>query len=202
MKNGITPKRDYSHGAHLEPRVAKLELGMERLTDDVRDLAQVVRSQGQNMEGEIQKLVIAVTQAAGPKKTDWGTIIAGLALIMAIGSAAFWPLNQTVQENKQDLVRYEQKLSDHTQIEMHPVGRALIERLEKQAISQWEEHQKDVLDIRACIENKLQPLNLRLTVLEEQYRKDIERERDELAKWRQKAMGMGDSAVTIKKPQP
>lgn len=129
---------------YLEPRVAKLEVGMERLTDDVRDLANVVRTQGSNMEGEIQKLVVAVTQAAGPRKTDWATIIAGCALVLAIGSAAFWPLNQTAQDNKAGLTRMEQITDDHSKIEMHPVGLALVQRLESELKAVKENHEKDL----------------------------------------------------------
>src|SRR5512137_1127620 len=110
---------------YLEPRVAKLELGMERLTDDVRDLAQVVRSQGTQMEQEIQKLVVAVTQASGPKKTDWSTIIAGLGLILAIGTAVFWPLNQQVQDLKTQQAANHESMVEHQKLDNHPVGAAL-----------------------------------------------------------------------------
>ena len=161
--NNNTPKREFFDGSHLEPRVVKLELGMERLTDDVRDLAQTVRTQGNQVEQEIQKLVVAVTQASGPKKTDWGTIIAGLALIMVVGSAIFWPLNQTSQESKVSINRIEQKHDDHVKVSNHPVGEALIQRLES-----------------------------RIFQLEDQYRIDSERYKDELSIWQQKAMGLSN----------
>lgn len=85
---------------HLEPRVAKLEVGLDRLMEDVRSLASIVRDQGANVEKQLNGLTIAVTQAAGPRKTDWSNIIAGIMLIMAIGSAAFWPLNQSQHNNR------------------------------------------------------------------------------------------------------
>lgn len=133
-----------SERGHLEPRVAKLELGMERLTTDVQNLANIVREQGSQMEGEIQKLIVAVTQASGPRKTDWSTIIAGLALILALGSAAFWPLNQTAQENKAGLVRMEEMIDSHVKVANHPVGEALVERLEEQLKLVKENHEKDM----------------------------------------------------------
>jgi len=117
---------------HLEPRVAKLEVGLDRLTEDVRDLAGVVRIQGHSMESEIQKLVIAVTQASGPKKTDWGTVISALFLVMAIGSAVFWPLNQTSQNNKTDIKALADDFRVHSTLTLHPVGQALLGRVEDQ----------------------------------------------------------------------
>jgi hypothetical protein len=86
---------------YLEPRVAKLETGLEILTRDVSSLAGIVRDQGRNIEGEIQKLAVAVTQAGAPKKTDWATLISLAFLIIALGSAVFYPLNSQVQEIKE-----------------------------------------------------------------------------------------------------
>lgn len=124
----MTQPKDYA----LEPRVAKLEVGLDRLTEDVRDLAGVVRTQGAQVEQEIQKLVVAVTQAAGPKKTDWGVLIAAGGLVLAIGGAAFWPLNQQVQDNKAQIAAYHQSMVEHQKMDNHPVGAALVQRLEEQ----------------------------------------------------------------------
>jgi hypothetical protein len=99
--------------AHLEPRVAKLETGLEMLTRDVASLAQIVRDQGNNIERQIRDLAIGVTQAAAPKKTDWQTLIASAMLIMALGSAVFWPLNQTAENNKNEIEKLHQKFDAH-----------------------------------------------------------------------------------------
>lgn len=197
---------------YLEPRVAKLEVGLDRLTDDVRNLATVVREQGNQMEQQIQQLIVAVTQAQGPKKTDWSTIIAAVMLILAIGSAAFWPLNQTSQENKQSLIRVEQLIDEHSKLNSHPVGMALIQRLEEQLQTHaaWGEKNHEVLAAQMkseseitqkCINAKIDAtqeknmlyidkLYTRVIALEDQNRLNVERERDELSLWRQKAMGL------------
>lgn len=211
MKN-LVQRKDYTSpdSSHLEPRVAKLELGMERLTDDVQDLAQVVRNQGSRMEGEIQKLVVAVTQASGPRKTDWSTIIAAVMLIMAIGSAAFWPLNQTVQENKESIKSIESAVVEHSKSANHPVGSALQSRLEEQLKEHAEQGDKNHENLRQhfhdeielitktyelqlnSVQDKVNLINDRLfqriVKLEEQQSKDVERDRDELREWRKKAM--------------
>lgn len=203
---------------YLEPRVAKLEVGMERLTDDVRNLAIVVREQGNQVEQEIQKLVVAVTQAAGPRKTEWSTIIAAAMLVLAIGAAAFWPLNQTVQEQKVFLSTISQKIEDHSKIENHPVGVALINRLEyqiKDVVIDKNKNYEDlklqfrgqIMDLERYNDQKLQflteKMNLhddrlynRVVALESRNLLDDERERDELDKWRQRAMGLSGPSTS------
>ena len=96
----------------LEPRVEKLEVGLDRLTYDVRSLAAIVRDQGSNVEKQLNQLTVAVTQAAGPRKTDWTVIISAVFLVLAIGSAVFWPLNQQVSDNKSQLDKVENRLSE------------------------------------------------------------------------------------------
>lgn len=220
MKSDAAPKRDYSHGTpHLEPRVAKLELGMERLTDDVRDLAQVVRSQGSQMEQEIQKLVIAVTQAAGPRKTDWSTIIAGIMLILALAGAAFWPLNQQVQDLKTQQNASIQAQVEHQKMDNHPVGAALVQRLEEQLKTYIDanqkqndtlrlEFQKDMIFSKAACEENiksirekydmwLDKLSEHVVKLQEHNEKIADEERAELHQWRQKAMGLSSPDAIV-----
>jgi len=102
------------------------------LARDVASLAQVVRDQGNNIEKQIKELAIGVTQAAAPRRTDWQMLISLALLILALGSAVFWPLNQTAKENQQALVHVEQSLDAHSREYSHPVGSALINRLESE----------------------------------------------------------------------
>ena len=115
---------------YLEPRVAKLETGLEMLTRDVASLAQITRDQGGTIEKQLKDLAIGVTLAAAPRKTDWQTILAAIMLVMAIGSAVFWPLNQTAGNNKTALEALEAEYRNHTQLELHPVGKALLAKLQ------------------------------------------------------------------------
>lgn len=122
----MTNKKD----SQLEPRVAKLETGLDILTQNVQNLTTAVRENSIAMEDKLERITIAVTQAQAPKKTDWSIVISGVLLIMAIGSAVFWPLNQTSQNNKDDLLRLEQKFDQHQSLTMHPVGEAKVETVE------------------------------------------------------------------------
>jgi len=130
----------------LEPRVAKLEVGLDRLTEDVRSLAGIVRDQGSNVEKQLQALTIAVTEAQAPKKTDWSVIISAVLLVMALGSAVFWPLNQTSQLNKDNIDKLAVKLDDHQRLDMHPVGLALVHRLEEQLQNHVQANAKEMAD--------------------------------------------------------
>lgn len=130
---------------HLEPRVAKLEVGLDRLTEDVRSLAGIVRDQGSNIEKQLQGLTVAVTQAQAPRKTDWSVIIAAVGLVMAIGAAVMIPINQTAQDNKVQIQQYHTSMVEHMKLDMHPVGLALVQRLEEQLKIHTEQNQKDLM---------------------------------------------------------
>lgn len=160
--------KDYQ--PHLEPRVAKLETGLDMLTKDVASLAQIVRDQGTSIENQIRELAVNVTAAAAPRKTDWQTLIALVMLIMAIGSAVFWPLNQTAQENKIALQHIEQKFDTHTQLQLHPVGEALLGRLEGQLVSHVRDDEIDKEGMTKAWERNIdlltERINARLNKLE------------------------------------
>ena len=132
-----------SDNQNLEPRVAQVEAGLGRLTEDMRELAGIVRTQGQQVESEIQKLVVAVTQASGPRKTDWSMLISLAFLIMALGSAVFWPLNQTAENNKNEIKDLQIKVEDHTmadrQMVLQQVDTQTIEKVVK--LEAWQKDQ-------------------------------------------------------------
>lgn len=183
---------------YLEPRVAKLEVGMERLTDDVRNLAVVVREQGSQMEGEIQKLVVAVTQASGPRKTDWSTIFAGIMLVLAIGSAVFWPLNQQVTDNKIQLDRVENRLIEADKQIFDKYEREMNAR-EKLLNSQYSLIDSKLIKTQEKNDLYIEKLWGRIQVLENEYIKNNDLERNELMLWRQKSMGLStpDASTTL-----
>jgi len=156
---------------YLEPRVAKLETGLEMLTKDVSNLALIVRDQGNAIEEQIKQLAVDVTRAAAPQKTDWQTLIALVMLVMAIGSAVFWPLNQTAHENKTSLESLEQKFEEHNKLELHPVGKALLGRLEAQlqdhvVLNRRDDDQQN-LALARQIDLLTERINARLNKLEE-----------------------------------
>lgn len=150
---------------NLEPRVAKLEVGLDRLTEDVRSLASIVRDQGSTVEKQLSELAVSVTQAAGPRKTDWSTIISAILLIMTIGSAIFFPLNQIVQENKIAVENLSNLFHEHEKLDSHPVGNAILNRTERE----------------------LQNVIVKQEMKNED---DLNRLKDELQMWRLKAMGI------------
>ena len=199
--------------AHLEPRVARLEVGLETLTRNVSEMATSIRENANATNAKIDQLAIAVTQAAAPKKTDWSMIISACLLMMAIGSAVFWPLNQTSQNNKQDILILEQKFEEHQKLTLHPVGAAKIENLEKSVVSNKEEAitrdnaldaklQRETALMTELVSTRIADMRLqkefalrgdlidqRLLRLE-QYKVDmLKMDQDELRNWRLQKMG-------------
>lgn len=116
---------------HLESRVVKLEASLDILTKNVVDLSNAVRENASNLDNKLERLTVAVTQAQSPQKTDWSMIISAIFLILAIGSAVFWPLNQTSTNNKVEMKLLSEKFDEHNKLELHPVGNALVKRLEE-----------------------------------------------------------------------
>jgi len=132
MKRKPIQNMTRQYDSHLEPRVVKLEAGLDILTKNVTDLTTAVRENAFNLDNKMERLTVAVTEAAAPKKTDWSMIISAVFLILALGSAVFWPLNQTAQLNSNDLKAQQQDFKDHTTLTLHPVGQALLQRVEEQ----------------------------------------------------------------------
>lgn len=151
-----------SAGAALEPRVAKLETGLELLTNSVSSLAQIVRDQGTNIESQIKDLAVSVTRAAAPRKTDWQTMISLCLLILAIGSAVFWPLNQTAQNNKEDIKTLTTLIREHVALDNHPAGAALMGRLEGQLKSHIEDNNNQITIHRLMDEKEFKSLDEKL----------------------------------------
>ena len=116
---------------HLEPRVARLETGLEVLTRNVSEMVVSIRENANTTNQKIDSLVVAVTTAQAPKKTDWSLFISIGFFILALGSAVFWPLNKGVQDNKDSIVRNHESMVEHQKLDMHPVGMAKVEALMK-----------------------------------------------------------------------
>ena len=116
---------------YLEPRVARLETGLETLTRNVGELTISMRETSADTNRKIDALIVSVTQAQAPKKTDWSLFVSIGFLILALGSAVFWPLNQQTNDNKLEVRDIHTSFVDHTKMDMHPVGMAKIQALMK-----------------------------------------------------------------------
>lgn len=151
-----------SNDTHLEPRVAALEAGLDILTKNVNDLTVAVRDNANNLEGKLERLTIAVTQAQAPKKPEWQAILTGLALILAIGSAAFWPLNKTAQDTRSELQGVESRFEGHKSLDSHPVSAVLLKRLEEQITTHSEIQAKETAATAAYTERQFEALDKKL----------------------------------------
>jgi hypothetical protein len=137
-----TPNIDMSiENSNLEPKVAKLESDIAAVTRDlgsltltVRDLSNVVRVQGDRTAQQIEQLLVSVTNASAPKKTDWQALMAAAALILAIGTAALSPMYLRVNDIQQKSESVATELREHQKLAMHPVGAARVEIIDRTSI--------------------------------------------------------------------
>ena len=159
-----------SDNSAWEPRVTRVEAGLEGLNKTVADLAAVIKdqsigqfNQNNRIESQIQGLTVAVTNANAPRKTDWQLLIAVIFLLLAFSGIMFLPLNQTVSVNKEAIQTIANQFNEHQQLELHPVGKALLARVQGQIDAQdltWDEKFKlhDQMDRNEFmnLDNKLQ----------------------------------------------
>ena len=120
------------HESHLEPRVARLETGLETLTRNVSEMAVSIRENANATNQKIDGLIVAVTNAQAPRKTDWSLFLSIGFFILALGSAVFWPLNKTAQDNKDAIGAVQQKFESHLTLPAHPLAQAKIDALTKE----------------------------------------------------------------------
>lgn len=124
----------------LEPRVARLETSLETVMREVREVASTLRGQAEHTDKQIQDLMVAVERASAPRRTDWGTFIAGVALLIAIGAAVISPVKEQQAQTKADLInavsridRNRDELSSHERLKLHAVGEARVDALERES---------------------------------------------------------------------
>src|ERR1039457_3194094 len=84
---------------NLEPRVAKLEVGIETLTREISELGKIVREESGSKALQIAAPSTAVERAAAPRSTNWGNLIAAAALVIAVGAAVISPLKEQIGQS-------------------------------------------------------------------------------------------------------
>lgn len=143
----------------LESRVARNEANIESiaktvdsLSKDVRQLTQLLQKHSEEIEAQIKSLLVAVTSAAGPRKTDWHLVLGGVGLVLAIGAAVFSPLLLRINDLQIVVEKHSVDLRDHAKLPLHPVGETRINALET---SLRERGQTNAANIRE-LDTKLQ----------------------------------------------
>lgn len=143
---------DNTNATHLEPRVARLETGLETLTRNVSEMAVSIRENATNTNQKIDSLIVAVTQAQAPKKTDWGLFISAIGLILALGAAVLIPLNNATNDNKSRMEAYHESMVEHQKMDMHPVGWAKVQALDQK----YDRAQLDMVERDKSLDIKIQ----------------------------------------------
>lgn len=94
-----------SGGPGLEPRVKELETGFHALHADMSRMGKEQERQGRELArvsssvegfGRILADVSEKLDVQRTKRPDWGVFVSMGALLLAIGAATLWPINQRV----------------------------------------------------------------------------------------------------------
>ena len=138
--------------SHMEGRVARLEEGLTQLTRNVSDLTTSLREYSAQTNQKIDALAISVTQAQSPKRTDWSVIIAASRIDFGVGGSGTYSSERSTQDNKQQIEKYHESMVEHMKLELHPVGKARIDALEKR----YDQMLSDMIARDAALDAKLQ----------------------------------------------
>lgn len=119
---------------HLESRIAKNEAAIEALTRDVsiavrsiQDVSTSLQEFSRATSDQLKTLGIAVERASAPRRIDYTAAFTGVALVLAIGAAAFSPIMLHIGMNATDLKELKAEFSNHEKLPMHPVGLEKVE---------------------------------------------------------------------------
>ena len=121
-----------------EPKVAKLEATIEAVTRDIASLTsavsglgQTVRDLAENTAKHFESLLVSVTAATGPRRTDWQVVIAAGVLVLALSAAVIAPLSQRLNEIQLGHEMLEARFYGHERLPLHPVGATRVDLLDR-----------------------------------------------------------------------
>lgn len=95
----------------LESRIDVLEISVASLTNDVRDLAGLIKEQSHSFSTAIleakkdadEKTKILTGEIMKSRTPHWGNIIAGLGLALLIVGGLYYPINKSLDTNNEDI---------------------------------------------------------------------------------------------------
>ena len=92
---------------NISQRVTVLEVGLSSLSDTVKDLAHVVKSESHEVNKHISRLSDKFTDAQTP---NWGNWIAFAAVLIILLGAITTPIWLSFAHTEQDIIRNEQNI--------------------------------------------------------------------------------------------
>jgi uncharacterized protein HemX len=155
-----TPKQKTPMVANnLEPRVATIESELKSLTrdvgiltKDVRDLVGAVKEQSDNYDAQLRKLTVDLVGASGPRPMNWGVLLNGVGLSLAIGAAVFYPMQFRITELSERADSFMAEFRAHEKLTLHPVGTAKVDALDRLVQEEATNLEKELADLRKSID--------------------------------------------------
>ena len=78
------------HNADVNSRIDRIEVTLDHAVDAIEKMA----------------------EAFGNKKTDWSALAAWATILMGIGTAVYWPVNNAVTENGKNITELAKQIGD------------------------------------------------------------------------------------------
>lgn len=140
----------------LEADIHAVNESVKVISGNVDKLFNIVKQQGEHTADEVQKLMIAITQAAAPKKADMNAVFAGIGVVITIAVLAFTPLWIEVGRGMERDKELRIAIDDHSKQELHPVGKAKIEMLTVQLNEKAAANTAAIRDLDTKLQNEYQ----------------------------------------------
>jgi len=152
-----------------EPKIASLETALAGLTRDLGTLTTSIQgvsadlaSYAKGTSEHLRLLGIDVAAAAAPRRADWQVVVAASILVLALSAAVIAPLSLRITDTQASLVRFDREFTEHERQTLHPVGLALMARVEAD-VKQLRDEGSPVMQQRlAVLEEKLHDVSQRM----------------------------------------
>ena len=136
---------------NLEPKIAKMEATIESVTRDIGNLAHIVQGisgtvadLAKSTNEQFEKLLVGITTAAAPRRTDWQVVIAAAVLCLALGAAVLTPISAQIVHLDTQTEALNSQIDAHMRLPLHPVGESRVNDLEKNLTARLEELTKEL----------------------------------------------------------
>jgi len=144
----------------IEERIGGLEVGYNRLSDDVAGLGRQFR----DFASEIRKSV------QDQQQTPWGTlgVWTGVAsaIIVSIGGLVSSDIKRDIQAQREDIKDNAAIMRDHETLAAHPAISVKVEALEKAAVALDDKIQKEIHLADDRLQGEIRAEGLRTTTIE------------------------------------
>jgi hypothetical protein len=156
-------------GNGWQPKLAALETSVEAVTRELGALAVTVQTVSTDLGAfarstteHLRLLAVDIASAKAPRATNWQVVVAAGVLILALSAAVIAPLSLRLNEMQITQMTNAANFAGHEKLTLHPVGMALIARLQDDVKQIRDEGSPSVRLKLAVMEERLATLSRRI----------------------------------------